>query len=153
MSKFFVIAASLFLLASSGFAATTATSTASSEDPPFRQRDNILVDAKGRGVYTYSGDKVPNETTCFAQCRLLWPPIFADDTAKPKGSFTIIVRKDDGKRQWVFKGKPLYRWVSDVKRGDAGGDGVAGVWTLVRVAPKKAPETTPAATPVAPPKY
>jgi predicted lipoprotein with Yx(FWY)xxD motif len=131
MSRFLIISAALFMAASSTFAAT-----ATREDPPFRQRGDILVEIKGRGVYTYDGDKVPNQSDCEAQCRLLWPPIYAEDEAKPKGSFTILVRKDDGKRQWAFKGKPLYRWVSDVKRGDAGGDGVAGVWRLVKVFPK-----------------
>lgn len=131
MSKYLMSGVSLFLAASAAFAATP-----NKEEPPFRQRGDILVEIKGRGVYTYDGDKVANQSDCFAQCRLLWPPVYADDEAKPKGSFTILVRKDDGKRQWAFKGKPLYRWVSDVKRGDAGGDGVAGVWRLVKVFPK-----------------
>ena len=132
MSRFFILCVILFLSANSAIAASF-----SKEDPPFRQRGDILVEIKGRGVYTYDGDKVANQSDCFAQCRLLWPPVYAEDDAKPKGSFTIFVRKDDGKRQWAFKGKPLYRWVSDKKRGDAGGDGVAGVWRLIKVAPKK----------------
>lgn len=131
MSKYLMLGAGLFLAANAVFAATP-----NKEEPPFRQRGDILVEIKGRGVYTYDGDKVANQSDCFAQCRLLWPPVYAEDEAKPKGSFTILVRKDDGKRQWAFKGKPLYRWVSDVKRGDAGGDGVAGVWRLVKVFPK-----------------
>lgn len=133
MSRKFTLIASLLLAACPAFSATY-----NKADPPFRQRGDILVEIKGRGVYTYDGDKVANETTCFAQCRLLWPPVYADDEAMPKGSFTIFVRKDDGKRQWAFKGKPLYRWVSDLKRGDAGGDGVAGVWRLVKVYSKPA---------------
>ncbi|MGH8051269.1 MAG: COG4315 family predicted lipoprotein [Arenimonas sp.] len=137
MSKYLMLGASLFLAASATFAAAP-----NKEDPPFRQRGEILVEMKGRGVYTYDGDKVANQSDCFAQCRLLWPPVYAEDEAKPKGSFTILVRKDDGKRQWAFKGKPLYRWVSDVKRGDAGGDGVAGVWRLVKVLAK--PSVQPA---------
>lgn len=132
MSRFFILCVILFLSANSAIAASF-----SKEDPPFRQRGDILVEIKGRGVYTYDGDKVANQSDCFAQCRLLWPPVYAEDDAKPKGSFTIFVRKDDGKRQWAFKGKPLYRWVSDKKRGDAGGDGVAGVWRLIKVAQKK----------------
>lgn len=137
MSKFIIIIASYFLLVSSSFAATP-----NKEDPPFRQRGDILVEIKGRGVYTYDGDKVANQSDCFAQCRLLWPPVYADDEAKPKGSFTILTRKDDGKRQWAFKGKPLYRWVSDIKRGDAGGDGVAGVWRLIKIVPKSTTSAT-----------
>jgi predicted lipoprotein with Yx(FWY)xxD motif len=115
------------------------------EDPPFRKRDGILVEVKGRGVYTYDGDKVKNQSDCFDQCRLLWPPMYAEDVAKPKGSFTILVRKDDGRRQWAVNGKPLYRWTSDLKSGDAGGDGVAGVWHLVKVS--KTPAAKPADKP------
>ena len=136
MSKFLIISASLFLLASSAFAATP-----NKEDPPFRQRGDILVEIKGRGVYTYDGDKIANQSDCFAQCRLLWPPMYAEPESKPKGSFTIFTRKDDGKLQWAFKGKPLYRWVSDLKRGDAGGDGIAGVWRLIKIAPKNTAST------------
>lgn len=150
MSKFITLIASFFLLANPVFAATP-----NKEDPPFRQRGDILVEIKGRGVYTYDGDKVANQSDCFAQCRLLWPPVYAEPDSKPKGSFTIFTRKDDGKLQWAFKGKPLYRWVSDVKRGDAGGDGVAGVWRLIKIAPnntaaKSAEKTT--STPVEKPK-
>lgn len=109
--------------------------------PPIRQRNGILVDIKGRGLYTYDGDTDPGKSNCDAQCRLLWPPIFADAGAVPKGPFSIVARKD-GKQQWAYKGKPLYRWISDKKRGDAGGDGVGGVWHLVRV-PKPVPAYTP----------
>jgi len=132
MSKLFIFCFCFFLSANSVVAASF-----NKEDPPFRQRGDILVEIKGRGVYTYDGDKVANQSDCFAQCRLLWPPVYAEDDAKPKGSFTIFVRKDDGRRQWAFKGKPLYRWVSDKKRGDAGGDGVAGVWRLIKITAKK----------------
>ena len=144
MSKFLMKITCLSLLASSAFAAMPGK-----EDPPFRQRGDILVEIKGRGVYTYDGDKLVNQSDCFAQCRLLWPPVYADVEAKPKGSFTIFTRKDDGKLQWAFKGRPLYRWTSDLKRGDAGGDGIAGVWHLIKIAPKnnanKAAEKTAAA--------
>jgi len=138
MSKYLMIGMSLFLAANAALAAD-----AKKEEPPFRQRGDILVEIKGRGVYTYDGDKVANQSDCLGQCVLLWPPVYAEDEAKPKGSFTILVRKDNGKRQWAFKGKPLYRWVSDLKRGDAGGDGVAGVWRLVKVFPK--PTSQPSA--------
>lgn len=151
MSRIAISIISLLLLSASSVFA----STAKPEEPPFRARGDILVETKGRGVYTYDGDKVANQSDCFAQCRLLWPPVYASDEAKPKGSFTIFVRKDDGKRQWAFKGKPLYRWESDVKRGDAGGDGVAGVWRLVKVVrrpPPDVPNSTDSAVKPAPAK-
>lgn len=98
-------------------------------DPPIRQRAGILVDIKGRGLYTFDNDTQPGKSTCNNQCRLLWPPLLADDGAIPKGPFTLA-RRDDGNLQWAYKGKPLYRWASDKGRGDAGGARVSH-WHLV----------------------
>ena len=115
----------------------------SPSDPPIRQREGILVDLKGRGLYSYDGDVDPKRSLCINQCRLLWPPIAASAEAKPKGQFTIVARPD-GTRQWAYRGKPLYRWVSDQKRGDAAGDGIMGVWHLVKL-PPPIPNLTPQA--------
>jgi len=114
-------------------AAATAPKPATSDFPPIRQRGGILVDLKGRGLYTFGGDEV-GKSNCSGQCNLLWPPILADANAKPKAEFTLVTR-DDGQKQWAWKGRPLYRWVSDKKRGDAGGDGVNGMWHLARLQP------------------
>jgi predicted lipoprotein with Yx(FWY)xxD motif len=106
-------------------------------DPPIRKLDGHLVDSKGRGLYTWDGDTDPGATSkCNSQCRLLWPPLYAGEGAVPKGPFDLV-KREDGRYQWALKGRPLYRWASDKKWGDAGGDGVAGVWHLVKVTPPK----------------
>ena len=53
----------------------------------------------------------------------------AADTAR--GDWTIVVR-DDGNRQWAYKGKPVYYWVKDMKPGDRTGDGFNNAWHLAR---------------------
>lgn len=110
--------------------------------PPIRKLDGHLVDLKGRGLYTWEGDKTSGRSSCNYQCRLLWPPLFADESAKPSGPFTIAQR-EDGKTQWALRGKPLYRWASDKKYGDAGGDGVSDTWRLVRVGAAAPKPTSP----------
>jgi predicted lipoprotein with Yx(FWY)xxD motif len=126
------------LLALAGVSAFANPAAPAPGDPPIRKLDGHLVDLKGRGLYTWDGDVKGNTSQCTAQCRLLWPPLFAEANAVPKGPFTLV-RRDDGRYQWALKGRPLYRWASDRKWGDAGGDGVADVWHLVKVAaPKKA---------------
>jgi predicted lipoprotein with Yx(FWY)xxD motif len=55
----------------------------------------------------------------------------APEDAKPTGEFTVIVR-DDGKKQWAFKGKPLYYWAKDTKPGDKTGDGFNKVWQVAK---------------------
>ena len=64
-------------------------------------------------------------------CATNWPPLMALEDAKPTGEFTVIVR-DDGKKQWAFKGKPLYYWAKDTKPGDKTGDGFNKVWQVAK---------------------
>ena len=142
-----ILAASLLLAfaAGSAFAQTAAApapapkaapAAADPSAPPIRKLDGHLVDLKGRGLYPWEGDIKGNSSQCNSQCRLLWPPLYADDNAVPKGPFTLI-KRDDGRYQWALNGRPLYRWASDKKWGDAGGDGVADMWRLVKVGPAK----------------
>ena len=128
----------VLMLCAAGAIAAQANPAAApaSSDPPIRKLDGHLTDAKGRGLYTWDGDIAGNGSQCNSQCRLLWPPLFADEGAIPKGPFDLV-KRDDGRYQWALKGRPLYRWTSDKKFGDAGGDGVAGMWHLVKVSPKK----------------
>lgn len=101
---------------------------------PIWQRRGILVEQGGRALYTFTEDK-PGQSTCDPKCERLWPPLFATPDARPHGPFTIA-RSQDGRPMWAWQGKPLYRWLSDRRRGAAGGDGVADVWFLVKVPPE-----------------
>jgi predicted lipoprotein with Yx(FWY)xxD motif len=55
----------------------------------------------------------------------------ASASDQPSGDWAVVVR-DDGSRQWAYKGKPLYQWVKDQKPGDTTGDGFRGVWHVAR---------------------
>ncbi|GAB2501107.1 COG4315 family predicted lipoprotein [Arenimonas alkanexedens] len=107
---------------------------------PVWERAGILVEQGGRALYTYTPD-VAGESRCDAKCEALWPPHYAEPGAEPHGPFTIA-RSSDGRPVWAWQGKPLYRWISDRKRGAAGGDGVADVWHLVRVPAERKAEVT-----------
>jgi predicted lipoprotein with Yx(FWY)xxD motif len=124
------------LLALASGAVIANPTAASPSDPPIRKLDGHLVDSKGRGLYFWDGDTKGDTSQCNSQCRLLWPPLFADPGAVPKGPFDLV-KREDGRYQWALKGRPLYRWTSDKKWGDAGGDGVGDMWHLVKVAPPK----------------
>ena len=43
-----------------------------------------------------------------------------------------VITRDDGKKQWAYKGKPLYYWIKDQKPGDRSGDGFSNVWRTAR---------------------
>jgi predicted lipoprotein with Yx(FWY)xxD motif len=108
---------------------------------PVWQRAGLLVEQGGRALYVFEDD-APGRSRCDARCMALWPPHYAAPGAKPHGPFTIA-RSHDGRPMWAWQGRPLYRWVSDRRRGAAGGDGVADAWFLVRVPPELASAVVP----------
>lgn len=121
--------------------AMTAQQRALASPVPVWRRDGLLVEQGGRALYVFEND-VPGESRCDSKCTALWPPHYAAPDAKPHGPFTLA-RDPEGRAIWAFRGRPLYRWISDRKRGAAGGDGVADVWFLVRVPKALESEVTP----------
>ncbi|MDR6855367.1 ATP-binding protein [Variovorax guangxiensis] len=106
--------------------------TASMPDAPTRTADGVLIGPTGMTLYTFDRDAAGSgKSTCNGPCATNWPPLMAADAAKPMGAYTIVVR-DDGKRQWAYKGWPLYYWAKDTKAGDKTGDGVNNVWKVAR---------------------
>jgi predicted lipoprotein with Yx(FWY)xxD motif len=81
-------------------------------------------------LYTFDKDPA-GKSVCNGTCAASWPPLVAAADAKPMGDFTIITR-DDGQRQWAYKGKPLYFWIKDTKPGEKTGDGFNNVWRIVK---------------------
>jgi len=92
-------------------------------------KGKILVDAKGMTLYIYDRDTAAGKSACNGNCATNWPPLMAAADAKDSGAWTVIVR-DDGGKQWAYKGKPLYFWKDDKKAGDAEGDGRNNVWHI-----------------------
>jgi predicted lipoprotein with Yx(FWY)xxD motif len=97
---------------------------------PVKRDGNALVDAAGMTLYTFDRDP-PGKSACNAQCAANWPPLVAPAGAKRAGDYTILAR-DDGRRQWAYKGKPLYVWSKDEKPGDQGGEAFDNVWRVAR---------------------
>jgi predicted lipoprotein with Yx(FWY)xxD motif len=122
-------------LAFAAFAAALAVSGAAFAGEPASMapmaKNGMFVDAKGMTLYTFDKD-TPGKSTCNGQCAKNWPPLAVADGAKVSGNWSIITR-DDGLKQWAYKGKPLYGWVKDSKPGDTTGDGVMnGAWHVAR---------------------
>ncbi len=105
---------------------------ASMTSPPAKVADGVLVGPNGMTLYTFDRDVTGSgKSFCNGPCATNWPPLMAAETDKASGDYTIITR-DDGKKQWAMKGKPLYYWVKDTKAGDKTGDGVQNVWHIVK---------------------
>jgi predicted lipoprotein with Yx(FWY)xxD motif len=100
--------------------------------PAVKIAGDLLTDKNGMTLYTFDKDAAGSgKSACQADCATSWPPLFAADSAKDTGEFSLVLR-NDGRKQWAFKGKPLYLWVGDTKAGETKGDGVGGVWHTAR---------------------
>jgi predicted lipoprotein with Yx(FWY)xxD motif len=83
-----------------------------------------LVDSAGLTIYAFEGNAAHPKPLCGAvDCAPLWIALEAPAIANPLGDFASVAR-DDGITQWMYRGKPLYRFGGDVKPGDANGVGV-----------------------------
>ncbi|MBO9356203.1 hypothetical protein GG851_19620 [Bordetella petrii] len=96
---------------------------------PVKTQDGVLTDQAGMTLYTFDNDSA-GKSACNDKCAKAWPPLAAAADAKPDGDYSVITR-DDGARQWAFRGKPLYLFVKDAKPGDKQGDNVKNVWHVV----------------------
>jgi predicted lipoprotein with Yx(FWY)xxD motif len=100
--------------------------------PPTKIMDGVLTNSAGMTLYTFDKDAAGSgKSTCNGPCATNWPPLLAAADAKSSGDYTIITR-DDGAKQWAYKGKPLYLWIKDTKPGDRTGDGFNNAWRLAR---------------------
>ena len=96
-------------------------------------REGVFTDAAGMSLYWWDND-VPGsgKSLCVGGCSLSWPPALAPADVQAAGEFSLV-RRDDGTRQWAYKGRPLYRWVDDKQPGDRNGDGFrGGIWHLAK---------------------
>ena len=96
----------------------------------------FLTDAKGMTLYTYDKDS-GSTSTCTGGCATAWPPLLKADGATLTAGPGVTGKLDDSKRpegtdQVTYNGKPVYFFASDSKPGDTTGDGVGGVWHLVK---------------------
>jgi predicted lipoprotein with Yx(FWY)xxD motif len=99
---------------------------------PAMAMDGVLVGSNQMTLYTFDRDVAASgKSVCNGPCAKNWPPLMAAADAKDAGDWMVIAR-DDGAKQWAFKGKPLYFWVKDSKPGDKTGDGFNNVWRLAK---------------------
>lgn len=118
-----------------GMALATAAvvfATLAHAEPAARMSGGMLVNTSGMTLYTFDPDVAGSgKSGCNGPCATLWPPAIAAADAKPEGDLSIITR-DDGARQWAYKGKPVYVYSADKKAGDMTGDNFKNVWHVIK---------------------
>ncbi len=108
------------------------SSMSSSMDTPTRTADGMLIGPSGMTLYTFDRDVAGSgKSQCNGPCAALWPPMMAAAADQPAGAYSIVTR-DDGSRQWAYKGKPVYTYKADQKAGDRTGDNFKNVWHIIK---------------------
>lgn len=123
MSKILAAVAALTLILASSAASAQMPKTADTS------KGKTFVDPRGMTLYTFDKD-VNGKSMCNGPCAENWPAFIAADDAKPTADMTVVVR-DDGKKMWAYKGKPLYTFKKDTAPGETNGEGfLNGTWHL-----------------------
>ena len=142
-------AALLGLAATPTLAATPASARPLQPDVRIGDTDTsgwIYTDNKGFSLYVWPRGDFPMRSSCTDErfvratvntsdakyylpdadkrptCVQFTPPLWAGAKAKPVGDWAVIDRPD-GKRQWAFKGRPVYRSSLDKRPGEVNGGG------------------------------
>jgi predicted lipoprotein with Yx(FWY)xxD motif len=140
---------------------TTATTTASSTATSAAAGANVnvgqtglgavLVNSQGRTLYHLTTESA-TKISCTGPCASTWPPLTVASGQQPQagagvtGTLTAVDRPD-GTKQAAFDGQPLYTYSGDSKTGDTNGEGIGGVWHVIKVsASSSGGGATPAVT-------
>jgi predicted lipoprotein with Yx(FWY)xxD motif len=97
--------------------------------PGVTEKEGAFVAPDGKPLYTFARDTAPGKSACNDQCATNWPPLMAAADAKDAAEWTVVTR-DDGKKQWAYKGKPLYTFAKDT--AGAAATGVSQAWPLAK---------------------
>ena len=90
----------------------------------------------GMSLYTFASDS-SGVSNCTGGCATTWPPYTVPTAADIHVPATITgtvgtLTRADGTVQVTYNGMPLYFYVKDTKPGDTMGQGVGGVWFVVK---------------------
>ena len=69
----------------------------------------MLADVRGFTLYVTDRDKDAGKSSCYGPCAEQWVPLRAQTDTQPFGDWSLVPR-EDGRPQWAYKGRPLYRY-------------------------------------------
>jgi predicted lipoprotein with Yx(FWY)xxD motif len=96
----------------------------------------ILVNRRGLSLYSLSAETKGRFICTDSACLSLWKPLTIARGKRPAGARSLAtVKRPNGKTQVTYRGRPLYLFVEDARRGDVRGEGFrdVGVWRAARV--------------------
>jgi predicted lipoprotein with Yx(FWY)xxD motif len=116
---------------------------------------NALVDANGRTLYLFEGDK-PNVSTLSHAGFAVWPAFTSAGKPQARNGVSathIATIQSDGRRQVTYYGHPLYYYIGDKGSGESNGQGLkefGALWYVLSPAGKAVTSMPSAPAPAAP---
>ncbi len=112
--------------------AALSASAALAAGAPAAPMHGVLATPSGATVYTFDKDTAGSgKSACNGPCAQLWPPVAAQASDTATGDWSIVTR-DDGSKQWAYKGAPIYTFSKDAKPGDTTGDKFKDIWHVIK---------------------
>ena len=97
----------------------------------------ILVDRRGKTLYTLSAETRGRFICSTKFCLSLWTPLVVARSTTPTGAQLLAtIRRPDGRTQVTYRGRPLYTFNQDRKPGDVKGNGFKDVGIWLAATPK-----------------
>jgi predicted lipoprotein with Yx(FWY)xxD motif len=113
-------AAALLGLAAHATAGTGSTGRTPTLKIRTSQFGPILFDGGNRALYAFTRDRRNGPSRCYGDCASAWPPLYAKGAlvAGPgvKRSLIGTVRRQGGRLQVTYAGRPLYRYAHEPPR-------------------------------------
>jgi predicted lipoprotein with Yx(FWY)xxD motif len=99
----------------------------------------VLFDGRGRVLYGFTRDRRGGPSRCYGACAKAWPVYFAKGATVRAGqgvkkSLIGTTRRSDGRRQYTYRGRPLYFYAHEGP-GEVRCQNVSefgGTWLVVR---------------------
>jgi predicted lipoprotein with Yx(FWY)xxD motif len=120
-----------FLVARAAQASPTARAHVVSTAKNASLGKTVLVNRRGLTLYSLNVERRGRFICTDSTCLSFWTPLVVPKGTTPTGVAGLAtVKRRDGRIQVAYRGRPLYTFYLDRKRGDAGGEGFedVGVW-------------------------
>ncbi len=125
----FVLLALALVVAASAIARNSDSKRVAKEAANASLGKTVLTTTSGRTLYSLSVEK-NGKFICTGACLSVWHPLTVPAGVKPTGPVKLgTIERPEGGTQVTYKGRPLYRFGSDAKAGDANGEGIKDVGT------------------------
>jgi predicted lipoprotein with Yx(FWY)xxD motif len=113
---------------------------------------SVLANLRGRTLYSLSVER-RGKFICTAGCLSIWHPLLVPSGVRPKGPVRLgTVERPEGKTQVTYKGRPLYCFAEDKRKGETNGEGIrdVGTWHAAKAPASSSQPNEPEPAPSAP---